>query len=230
MSRIPAFQQALFKALRLMDAEAVTLLASGGPTGLSDYGRHARHDLRKPQAEVEWSRRIAALLRIAGFGVQTEVPYPAYAVPVKRRRQRCDLVIDLGEEGKLWLEVKGAWRDYWGGNSGIYRCYLLFPLDPRFDLGKDHTVPFDLAKLNGLGQPEAQHVAELLIGFENLNDPMSEEIDTLIQLARLQEWQSATDTWESTVVPSQRIRVFLWHRAVQSNIDGPPEPRVAAET
>lgn len=216
MSHLTKLTQALFSALRQMDVEAVTLLGSGAPTGLSDYGRHARPELKRPQAEVEWSRRVAQLLRIEGFAVTTEVPYPAYAVPVTRRRQRCDLVIDLGEDGKLWLEVKGAWRDYWGGKSGIYLCYLLFPLAPEYDLGKDHTVPFDLAKLKALKQPEAQHVAELLIGFERHDDPMDTEIGSLIRLAELDQWQTHVDAWDSTVVPSQRIRAWLWHKKIEA--------------
>lgn len=216
MSRLDGLSTTLFGALRQMDAEATTRLPTGAPTGLSDYGRHSRPELRRPQAEVEWSRRLASLLRAAGYSVTTEVRYPEYALPTKRRRQRCDLVVDLGEEGRLWLEIKGAWRDYWGGKSGIYHCYLLYPLAPEYDLGKDHTVPFDLTKLKALRTPEAQFIAELLIGFERLDDPMDHEIRRLIRLAELDQWRTDVDAWESGTTPNQRIRTWLWQCAVSA--------------
>ncbi len=53
----------LFGFLKQMDAEATTITEKGQPTGLSDYGRNARQDISRPQTEVEWSTKLAELLR-----------------------------------------------------------------------------------------------------------------------------------------------------------------------
>ena len=214
MATINDLSRLTFELLRKMDEEATTISEKGEPTGLSDYGRHARPELKKPQCEVEWSRRLGELLRPHFSGVEAEFPYPSYALLPNMKRQRCDLVITLSDGQRVWLEIKGAWRDYWGGQSGIYRCYLLFPLDPSADAGKSHTVPFDLQKLGALQRPDAHHVAELLIGFEKPDDPMGEDIQTLTDLAGLSDWAGSTDTWDSPTVAGQRVRTWLWHREI----------------
>ncbi|MFH1998330.1 MAG: hypothetical protein ABIK28_01555 [Planctomycetota bacterium] len=208
----------LFDALRRMDEEATSLTKTGQPTGLSDYGRHARKDLSKPQAEVVWSRRLAQLIAPHVTQVRTEVRYPDYAVPDARKRQRCDLVVQLDSRQSIWIEVKGAWRDYWGGDNRIYRCYLLHPLVSDADAGKTHTVPFDFAKLAALHAPEADHVAELLIGFENPEDSMLDDVATLVELAHLSEWSGSETSWMSPSVPNQRVRGWFWHRPVTGKI------------
>lgn len=196
----------LFDCLRRMDEEATTLSKrTGRPLGLSDYGRHARPELRKPQCEVEWSRRLAELLNERGIVAAREVPYP------ERKKTRCDLVVRLGESHKLWIEIKGAWRDYWGGSSLIYRSYLLHPLLSGLD-SKSHTVPLDLAKLAALRPPEADLVGELLVGFETPEEPMDEDVASLVSLAGLAAWQLQTDTWISPTVDGQRVRCWFWSR------------------
>lgn len=205
----------IFDSLRQMDEEATSLTKDNQPTGLSDYGRHARKDISRPQAEVEWSRRLAQLIEPHVQGVKTEVPYPDYAVPDARKRQRCDLVVQLPSQQSLWIEIKGAWRDYWGGNNRIYRCYLLHPLVDDADAGKTHTLPFDLQKLSALRTPEADYVAELLIGFEKPDDPMVGDVDTLVELAGLSEWSGFDTSWMSSIVLNQQVRVWFWCRAVK---------------
>jgi hypothetical protein len=194
--------------LRLMDAEATTPTQAGIPAGLNDYGRHARPDLRRPSAEREWSRRVSTLLSQNGFPTSLEVKYPNQT---DRGRKSCDLVIDLSSGERAWIEVKGAWRDYWKGGF-IYRSYLLHPLEPGLD-PKTHTVPLDLVKLSSLRLPEAAFVAELLIGFESPDDPMDEEIETLVSLSGLSEWDKAYEAWMSQTVVGQRVRCWFWHRS-----------------
>jgi len=91
----------LFASLRRMDAEAVPR-PDGTPTGLWWFGGHARPELRRPQTEVEWSRRLATILADAGYDARREVSYP------DRPRDRCDLVVTLPDAGRIWIEVKGA--------------------------------------------------------------------------------------------------------------------------
>src|SRR5262245_44347022 len=134
----------LFGFLRRMDGEATTRFrTSGRPVGLSDYGWHARPGLKRPQNEVEWSNRLAQLLTANGFPVTREREYPGQSHVSGRRKIRCDLVVKLTGERTLWVEVKGAWRTYWGGGHVTYRSYLFHPLVPGL-IAKCHTVPLDM--------------------------------------------------------------------------------------
>lgn len=200
----------IFAHLRRMDEEALTMVASGLRAGLSDYGRHARPDNKKPSAEVEWSRRLTTLLSQDGVPTSPEVQYPEQVI--RGRRQRCDLVVTLAGGATIWVEVKGAWRDYWNG-GWIYRSYLLHPLEAGLDKTKTHTVPFDLLKLSRLAPPQADFVGQLVVGFDQVSDPMDNDIATLVSLAGLTQWRAATpDSWMSPTVAGQRVRAWLWHR------------------
>src|SRR5262245_15494133 len=99
------FAALVLSLLRRMDREAVAR-ADGKATGLWWYGGHARPELKRPQTEVEWSRRLGALPAEAGYPTRREVPYP------DKPRDRCDLVVTLMDGRRMWLEVKGAWKDY----------------------------------------------------------------------------------------------------------------------
>lgn len=215
MVTIKSLSTKIFEALRQMDDEATNLTPNGNPTGLNSYGYHveankSRNERRKtPRTEEEWSRRLATLLEPFIADVRTEVPYPSYALQQSRRRQRCDLVLTLSKRETLWLEIKGSWRNYWGGKDKKYRGYLLHPLVPNLD-PKKHTVPLDLKKLSLLKLPEANYVAELLIGFELVDDPMDGEVDELIELANLSTWNSAYKSWISSQDPNLRNRCWFW--------------------
>lgn len=203
----------IFAALRRMDDEATTV-ASGKRTGLWSYGYHARPDLRRPQTEPEWSKRLAALLTAAGFPSRPECRYPG--LPAGQRNS-CDVVVELPSGGRLWLELKGAWRDYWAakGNLFIYRSYLLHPLVPDLD-PKSHTLPHDLTKLGRLSPDEASAVAALLIGFEADGDPMDADVQELVRLARLDAspWVEFSDRWAASHAVGHHVRCWLWARPV----------------
>lgn len=209
-SSVPA---RLFALLRHMDAEATSHTASGSPTGLSDYGRHIRRDLTRPQNELEWSKRIAELLSASGTPTDTEVEYPNQSHLPKRARRRRDLRIHLDESRTISIEVKGAWSDYWGRKNRIYRSYLLHPLVAGLDATKAHTVPLDLLKLSELRQPETDFVGQLLVGFETADDPMTSDVELLKTVAGLSEWTESSTSWDSPTVAAQRVHCWFWHRA-----------------
>lgn len=213
---------ALFSALRRMDAEATTICA-GKPTGLSSYGYHARPDLKRPQTEPEWSKRLAVLLTAAGFPARAECRYPG--LPAGKRNS-CDVVVELPDGGgRLWLELKGAWRDYWKarGGLGIYRAYLLHPREPGL-VEKSHTVPHDLTKLARLAPTDATAVAALVVGFQADDDPMDQDVADLVRLEKLDQapWATFTDRWPATHQPGHSVRCWLWSRAVPPRDRGEP--------
>ena len=202
----------IFKYLRRMDEDATTVTNTGSPAGLNDYGRHARPDSKRPSAEVEWSNRLATMLLEDGTSTQREVQYPKADGP--GRKKRCDLLVTAEGGATVWIEVKGAWRDYWRG-GGIYQSYLLHPLVAGLDKTKTHTVPLDLLKLSTLRSPAADFVAELVVGFERPDDPMDGDIAKLVSLAGLSDWATASDSWMSPTVQGQRVRCWFWHRAAE---------------
>ncbi|HEY3318943.1 MAG TPA: hypothetical protein VGP72_00500 [Planctomycetota bacterium] len=207
----------LFRLLRQMDAEATTV-KDGFPTGLNWYGGH----VGTRQTEPQWSKRIVELLRAEGLVAECECGYGAGT------RDRCDVVIMLPEVGKFWLEIKGAWKEYWrekGTNDLLYRSYLLHPLVPGLDKTKTHTVPLDLQKLARLTRADASYVGMLLVGFDSSEAPMDADVAQLVQLARLgiEPWTAVATGWLDTYRPGQRVRVWFWYRGVpQSGASASP--------
>ncbi len=212
LGSMDALAPTILSLLRRMDAEA-GLRADGKATGLWWYGGHARPELRKPQTEVEWSRRLGILLTEAGYPARREVPYPDKA------RDRCDLVVTMKDGRRLWLEVKGAWKDYWvaKGGAGIFRSYLLHPLVPFPSMGKSHTAALDIVKLERIGAADADLVAFLLVTFDTADAPAADDLAELTGLAKLDRapWSGFSDDW--TDAKGRGVHARLWTR---------PTPRV----
>lgn len=207
-----ALAKVIFDSLRQMDREA-GIRPDGKRTGIWWYGGHARPELRRPQTEVEWSRRLRVLLASAGYPTDREVSYPSMS---RSRRTRCDLVIELETGERLWLEVKGAWKDYWSANGGlgIFRSYLLEPLVADACTGKTHTVPLDLRKLEALHPPDADFVGELLVGFDESGAPIDGDVGDLVRLAGLDRspWRAWRDRWTDPHHPETGVSAWLWCR------------------
>lgn len=195
--------------LRQLDDEATTV-RDGSPTGLSWYGGHAKPDQSRPQTEPCWSRRLAALLRQRDHDATAELAYPD--IP----RARCDLVVRT-PDGACWIEIKGAWREYWRKQGGlaIYRSYLLHPLVDGL-VEKSHTVPNDIEKLATLSRDDAHTVASLLVGFDADDHPMNEDVEALIERASLREpaWATPQEQWPDPYRPGEHVRCWCWSRVV----------------
>lgn len=206
MNAAHAIAPALFKLLRQMDTAAVPNKA-GVATGLNWYGGH----LDTKQSEPNWSKHLVELLRKEGIAAHCECRYD------KISRDRCDVVITLPEIGKFWIEIKGAWKEYWrqkGKNDLLYRSYLLHPLVAGLDKSKTHTVPLDMQKLARLSKDEATFVGVLLIGFDSDEAPMDQDVAELVALAQLglHPWMTAGTGWPDQYRPGCRVRCWMWYR------------------
>jgi hypothetical protein len=183
--------------LKQLDAEAVPL-PNGNPVGLWWYARHLRRDEAKPKNcrnEEDWSRRIKDLMTAQGIPATCERFYPA---PPKRR---CDLVIEWPGLGRVWLEVKGAWRHNDSGGTlknPSYRKHLCAATD-------------DLDKVCSLDSATAEHVGLLLIGFDTSDEPISEDdVELVGSNARRQGWIKQQVSWPDLNRRNGRIHVWLW--------------------
>ncbi len=195
-----------------MDAEATTE-RDGFPTGLNWYGPHAKPEQKQPKSEPNWSKRLAELLNEQAYQAQSEVGYPQLA------RKRCDVVVKLPDGQRLWMEIKGAWREYWRrqGNLYFYHSYLFHPLKTGLD-PKTHTVPHDLGKLDSLTSEDTDHTALLLVGFDSTDFPMDEDVNELVTLTGLGQspWLGFDESWDDSRRPGERVRCWLWVRPTES--------------
>src|SRR5437899_486612 len=94
----------LFRCLRRMDAEASWTAEYKGlvhPTDPYWYNGHSG----ERGTEVAWTRRLPSLLReIPGYSCEREVCYSG-------TRKKCDLALGLPGGKRLWVEVKGSWKE-----------------------------------------------------------------------------------------------------------------------
>lgn len=90
--------------LRKIDADAKPL-ADGTPTGVWWYHRYLQGDGPRPkkyQNEEKMFDALAQRLQHRGITVQTETAY--------YDGRWCDLLVTWPEVGRVWIEVKCAWK------------------------------------------------------------------------------------------------------------------------
>jgi hypothetical protein len=196
----------LFAFLREMDAET-GVTEDCKPIGLNWYGRQRKP---RPRVEVEWTRELERRLRARGHDVRGEHPYP------DKPPRRCDLVVTTADGRRTWIEVKGAWKDYWARkrNLAMFRAYLLHPREPYPKLGKEHTAALDVAKLGRLARPHADAVALLLVGFDTADLPIAPDFADLVRFEGLDRapWTAQADDW--TDAAGRGVHARYWTRAV----------------
>jgi hypothetical protein len=199
----------VFRVLYRMDQEADTLYPTGNPTGLHDYGKHARPEQKRPQTEPNWTKRLSVLLPARAIPTTPEVHYPDDS------GCKCDLVVSLPGGVEFWLEIKGAWKQWWieNGSDWIYRSYFFHPLVPGLD-PKTHTVPLDLEKLRRLRPPHATHVGSLLVAFDSESAPVESDVAELVRLAGLasEPWTTDRAWWPDARRPGRFVKCWLWRR------------------
>ncbi len=213
---IPSLATAIFKCLHDMDQEA-NVTVRGNTTGLNWYGAFANPNQKRPATEPSWTKRLAALLPACGVVARSEERYPRPAI---RTSQKCDLLAEPSESTCVWIEVKGAWKD-WSVRQGdrqhwFYRSYLLHPLEAGLDETKTHTVPFDFRRLESLAPADGTHAGLLLVSFDSDAHPIAEDVDVLVRLARLSAplWTTFHTSWTDTYLPNCHVRCWLWIRPI----------------
>jgi hypothetical protein len=204
----------MFKILHAMDRGAATV-RGGEAAGLYRYGWHAQPDHDRPQTEPHWCSELARRLSARDIRTRVNVAYPGLDDDL---RNRCDLVVEMVDGATLWIEVKGAWKEYWRkqGKTRTYESYLLHPLVEGLDDSKTHTVPLDLDRLATLRPGDADFTAMLVIGFDTARASMDREVARLEKLAGLREypWRFEQDVWPDPFRSSQRVKCWFWFRRV----------------
>jgi hypothetical protein len=190
----------IIAALRTMEAEAVPC-ADGTLTGIRGYCDHVNPERRDKRNVVEnlWSDGIALRLQQRGIHAETQVPYPVY-------NGWCDLVVPFDSRSRIWIEVKGEWREVISGASSRsnskYRDYI-------------RSTAADVDKLNTLTQEAATHVGLLVIGFDRRAAPIrDEDLSPIVEKMRPHQWTVHCESWDDQWFKGFRIRIWFWSRAI----------------
>ncbi len=152
-----------------------------------------------------------------GWHTQWECRYPA---EVEKELgggvRRCDLLVDLENKARLWLELKLAskgWFNCVGGPTYSNRNYL------PYLRGENHTHSFwgDLKKLSGEGWRPNDYRAVCLIGFDCIRQPMDDEVSRVVQVANQNKargscvWNSIEKRhWKDRRNSDFRINTWCW--------------------
>ena len=204
----PIFDQ-IITILKGMDAEADQPVR-GHPTGLWWYGAHCERrcgsNMRRPRTEPWWSRDLSTRLSSLGHPAQAEVAYPDHP------RLHCDVVVELPSGGRMWLELKGAWKTWWSERNklGVYRSYLLDAPSPA----RSHTAHGDVLKLQKIPPTHGGILAFGLIGFARIDEPMTEEVADLARRTGLDDpaWEHRSASWVGQHDAREMVTVWLWGR------------------
>jgi len=141
-----------------------------------------------------------------GRQVQWELRYPG------NRRRKCDLVICVGAGSRLWLELKVAWKAWFGCENGpTYSNSNYLP----YLQGKNHTHSFrgDFEKLGSASIADEDYRAVCLIGFDWAQAPMDAEVAGVVEAAcqANARWERATARhWPDRRCRDFRINVWSW--------------------
>lgn len=135
-------------------------------------------------------------------------------------RKTCDLVVDLQSGGRLWLEVKLAWKAWFNcsGTIGRSSSYIPYLLGSKH---KTHSTADDFGKLQKLGPPE-DHLAMLLIGFDTVDGPMDSEVGQFHKTGAADGWVCDRTTWHDRRCPACRINCWFWQHAPAEQCGGSP--------
>ena len=196
------FNNLVLELLQEMDQETGTYSGHDAaaypnyPVGLWWYSEH-RWPGKKPfRTEVAWTGRLTELFCERGVSAKTECNYGNIT-------GRCDVVVDVGWERPIWLEVKGSWPwqfDTERSNTS-YRKWL-------------RSAAGDIKrKLAGLNAECASAIAFALIGFDQPNKGRiitDEDISEIRDIVASDGWTSAYRQWDVNMSLCFRTRCWIW--------------------
>ena len=144
------------------------------------------------------------------LAAQSEEPYPV------DRRKKCDLVVTLHSGVVFWVEVKFAWKNWYGyidksncvrgvetNSDFFYQGYL-------FGNHHSHSAAGDFAKLTELA-PASAHLGLLLVGFDSTDAPMDKDIQSLERQPVSVGWlREEPRRWKDRRDPAARCRINCW--------------------
>jgi hypothetical protein len=208
-----------------MGADAIR---DGKPYGLRGYPDFHRECFPGSFRVSAWEEPITAGLSMRlnrkGIDACTEQYLP--------QGGRCDLVLRLNENERLWIEVKTAFRPCLRPNKVAGALYAYhYDGDQLYDpkgtsswiAGVGDIAKKDFKKLQLLTKPLADHVGILLLGFDMKTWPLTDqELYTLLP-PELDSWTPAHVDRSGLMLPDQypvrgakgfRDRLWFWHREV----------------
>jgi hypothetical protein len=178
---VPSFVwQAILAALDEVGNLAVT---PEKPYGLRCYPYLHREQfpgvLRGTATEERTTDGLARALRQRGLTAFTERFYPD-------SRERCDLVIEVASRQELWIECKTAYCENLNGFEGDKPTKYYGK--NSWKAGVADIAAKDIHKLNRLRAPQVCHVGILLIGFDRLLQPITNEELYALLPHELESW------------------------------------------
>jgi hypothetical protein len=119
---------------------------------------------------------------------------------------KCDRVLELTDNARVWIEVKLAWRTWFfevrkDNESFYYEGYFT-------GRNHSHSVAGDFAKLERITSQHGRYVALILVGFDADDAQMDLDMAQLVESEGLEQrgWHLLSDSW----VTSQSAE--CWHR------------------
>lgn len=209
-SSVTQFLENSIAAVREIDTDCKTLLNDiehGLVNVKLEFRDQAIAELRKRLTEeqlIAWL--MTSKLRGQGYSLEWEVPYP------HDRRKKCDLVVALSNETRLWLELKLAWKAWFNCKGGpalfnpFYQSYLSGE-------HRTHSFAHDLKKLAGAKLPDADSRVVMLIGFCTAKSPVSMDASAIVRDFEYENvhWElAASSHWPDRRAQDFQIEVCCW--------------------
>jgi hypothetical protein len=187
----------LFEYLHVMDDEAGTPSGKRNHAGLTG------------QSERNWNDGLKQLLIKDEPNTYREYPYPD-------SDERCDIVVKTSDSKTIWLEIKAAWKRWFGSDSGeIEESYPNGYLSGN----KGHTAAKDIMKLDKLDSKAADYIALLIIGLDSSGAPITSNIEKMIEKENLRKkgWNIlGPEIWSDRNHPNCRYNLWFLGKKVSA--------------
>jgi hypothetical protein len=171
------------------------------------FGGCARKEVGKKLTEETLIACLAGKkLAEAGWTADREFPYP------EQRRKKCDLVFQLNAGGRLWLELKLAWKAWVNCSAPptySNRSYLPY----LRGMNHDHSFRGDFDKLSAAKLPPTDYRAVCLVGFDYVHDPMDKEVAAVVResCGIHRRWRLGSHkSWDERRGTDFRINAWAW--------------------